>query len=262
MRPVVYYNNLLLSGTLTGSNSTSANPVRLVDDGSINVAYALTSATTLQSGHVRVALTSAQAPAALSLPKCEIPSGYTLKLQSMTDPVTEAGLVTVVSATFTTMTRFFLVPITGAAVSLHWRVMLSGVSGLVPAQTHEVQLAQVAAIIGSVQLGVDRGHVLQKTRIPVPGGQPFVRRDGPKLDRTGYVLIAASGAYAAAVSGLADQAVLQAFIEAVEGGDAFTLTDDLNRSYWAELLDGEVMERDDAGVSAWRLTFQEIQVDG
>lgn len=259
MNPIAYYGNLLLSGTLSGSAAATTNPVRLVSDGSINVTYALTSATVTQSGSVLVSLTVSGAPVALSIPRCEIPSGYTLKLQSMSNPVTEAGLVTVVSAFFNAETFSFLSGFAAPTAALYWRVLLSGVSGLSVAEAAEVQLALVSANLGAPQVGVERTHKRQFARVEIPGGQPFVRRDGPMLERSRYVLVGVSGG--SGIEGAADQATLEAFVEAVNGGDAFTLVDDLARSYWAELLDVDVVVGDTAGVHGWSLTFQEIQVD-
>lgn len=261
MDPIIYYDNLLLSGTLTGTRASQTNPVRLVDDGSINVPYTITSAQTTQSGSVYVTLTSAQLPAALSIPKCVIPSGYTLKLQSMSNAVNETGLVTVLSATFTSETRSYLAELpSGTVAATIWRVMLSGVSGLVSARVHEVQLAPTRAVLGVPQVGIARRKIRQYARTPVPGGQPFVRRDGPILDASTYVLVAISGA-PSDTPGLSDQGTIEAFIQAVDGGDAFTITDDLARTYWAELVDMEPDFNDEAGAFTWKLNIQEIEID-
>jgi len=264
MRPIVYYGNLLLSGTLSGTNNSTTNPVRQVADGSINLGYILASdqSPTLQSGSVYVILVSSQAPLGISIPKGLLQSGHTLKLQSMSDPVSEAGLVTALTTTFTAQTEFYLAQISGLAAAAVWRVLISGVSGLVPARTHEIQLFTHQFEFGEVQVGIDRGHVRQFSRIAIPGGQPFVRREGPKLERSPYRLFSVVSAQLGFTEeNLTNGDGLVDFIDAIDGGDAFTLTDDLARSYWAELLDAEPSQSDVAGVSEWTLTFQEIKVE-
>jgi hypothetical protein len=265
MRPVIYYGNLLLSGTLSGTNASPTNPVRQTADGSINLPYIHTAnvSPTLQSGSVYVTLTSAQAPVGLSLPRALLSSGHTLKLQSMSNAQTEAGLTTALTVTFSGTTRSYLAETSGLTPALVWRVLISGVSGIVPAQANEIQLIGTRFQLGAPQVGVARGHVRQYVRTGVPGGQPFVRRDGPKLERSQYVLASVVSGELDSVNDdiLTDGDGLVAFIDATDGGGAFTLTDDLSRSYWAELLDVEVAENDVAGVSSWSLTFQEIAVD-
>lgn len=255
MKPIVFYGNLLLSGVLIGSRNSTSNPVRKVADGSINLPYTHTADTGpgLHSGSISVTLTSAQVPSTLVLPQCSIASGFTLLLQSM-DDVFGTNTVNVISADFNSTTKFYKQDLpSGAAANLVWRVMLSGASGLVPAKVNEIQLATTKEQFArSHQVGVERGRVRQFTRTPIPGGQPFVKRDGPRLRRTGISLILVSGTEVNAV---------RDFVDAVEGGDAFTFTDDLGSSYWAELLGAEVIEDDQAGVSSWRLQFQEIKVD-
>jgi len=257
----------MLSGTLSGTNASTTNPVRQVADGSINLGYVVTpTGQSLTSGSVYVTLASAQTLSGLSIPKGLIPSGYTLKLQSMSNAVTEAGLTTHYTLVVSAETEFVLTTVSGASPALVWRVMLSGVSGLAPARTHEIQLFTSQFQFGDVQVGIDRGHVRQFSRIGIPGGQPFVRREGPKLERSPYSFVSITSAQLAAGGpGLSEFVTdgdgLVAFIDAIDGGDAFTLTDDLGRSYWAELLDPEPAQRDVGEVSSWLLTFQEIKVE-
>jgi hypothetical protein len=94
--------------------------------------------------------------------------------------------------------------------------------------------------------------VRQFTRIPVPGGQPFVKRNGPGLRRTLCTFTLVSGV---------EVTEAEAFVDAVEGGQAFTLVDDRSETYWAELMEGDVPFRDNAGIFAVSLTFQEISAE-
>lgn len=252
--PTVYYGNLMLSGTLSGSNNTTTNPARRVADGSINLSYTATRdvSASLHSGQVQVVLTSAQVPDALSIPLMSVPSGFTLELQSA--PSEFASGTTVLSTTFTDAetTRYKSDLPSGTSAALVWRVVLSGVSGLVAAKVNEVQLATKQAYPRNVEVGVQRQHVRQFTRIPVPGGQPFVKRDGPKLRRFTYKFYTIDSAE---VGNFRD------LVHALEGGDAFTFSDDLGDWYWAEMPDPVVPEDDQAGVASWSVVVQEVRVD-
>lgn len=255
MKPIVFYDNLMLSGSVSGTEQSTDNVVREVADGSINLGYTVASdvSPTLQSGSVTLVLVSAQLPVTFILPKCELQSGHTLKLQSMTD-VGGTDTVDLITQTFSGETRFFKQDLPATSGQFVWRVLISGASGLEPPLVHEIQLATTKyQVARPAQVLVDRTRVRQFTRIPVPGGQPFVKRDGPRLRRYGYTFILVSGA--------AEIAPARDFIDAVEGGEAFTLQDDLGDCYWAELLGNDISEADSAGVSTLRLTFQEIKVD-
>ncbi len=254
--PIVYYDNLLLSGTLSGSEQSTDNPVRQVADGSINLGYTHTSdvSPTAHSGSVYLTLTSPQEPATFILPRCELHSGMTLKLQSM-DDVAETNLATVLTQEVSGELAFYKADLPGGGTPRAvWRILISGASGLVPAKVHEAQLAVTKTQFArSPQVEVARTRVRQFTRLAVPGGQPFVKRDGPRLRRTAYNFILISGVEADA---------LRDFVDAVEGGEAFTFEDDQSACYWAELLGNDIPENDSAGVSSWaQLTFQEIKVD-
>ena len=243
----------MVSGVLSGSLQSTDNPVRKVADGSVNLGYTVSEDidATTHSGSITLTLTVADQPVAFALPRCDLASGTTLLLQSM-DDLAETNLATIVSATTTSGVEFFKEEITPGTDRAVWRLIISGASGLEPAKIHEAQLALTRMQFGRAhQMGVDRTRVRQYTRIPVPGGQPFVKRDGPRLRKTGYSFTLISGA---------ENQPVRDFVDAVEGGEAFTIQDDLGACYWAELLGAEVPERDDAGVSSWGLVFQEIRV--
>lgn len=254
-RPIVYYGNHMTSGTLSGSTESTDNPVREVADGSINLGYAVTTdvSPTAHSGQVDLVLNAAVRPAAFILPRCSLVSGLTLLLQSM-DDVGGTNLATVVSADISTLTTFYKAEISsGETPRAVWRLLISGVSGLVPAKVHESQLAVTRTQFArSPEVSVSRIRVRQFTRIPVPGGQPFVKKDGPRLRRYTYNFVLVSGA--------TENNPMRDFVDAVEGGEAFTTQDDLGDCYWAELLGNEINEGDSAGVSRWATAIQEIRV--
>ena len=59
--PVVFFDNLLLSGTLTGSNESTTNEVRKVADGSINLPYVVSEVSGgILSGQVTVVLATSR----------------------------------------------------------------------------------------------------------------------------------------------------------------------------------------------------------
>lgn len=254
MRPVIYYGNLLLSGTLSGTAEDTSNVARKVRDGSINLPYTVTAdVLTIQSGSITLELTSPAAPDAFVLPKCALLSGHTVLLQSM-DDLAETNLATLVTLNLTSATEFILEELTTPTPRAVWRLLISGAQSLdAQARVHEWQLAlEKLTLPRSPQVGVGRERVRQFTRLPVPGGQPFVKRDGPRLRRTTYDLVVLSGTE---VDSMRD------FADAVDGGQAFTLTDDLGSSYWAELSAENFAEDDQAGASRVRLQFQEIRTE-
>lgn len=252
-RPIIYHSNLLLSGSISGTAATTDNPVRKLRDGSINLPYEVTADVAgIQSGSVTLELTAAQAPDAFILPKCDLLSGHTIVLESM-DDLAETNLATVVSADIVTPTVFLLSGTSGTTARAVWRMTITGAIGLAEqAKVHEWTLPTRYDFPNSPQIGVGRARVRQFTRLAIPGGQPFVRRDGLRLRRTAYQFVLVSGSE---VDGL------RAVVDVLEGGDAFTHTDDLAQSYWGELLEQVVDEGDEAGVSSVQLTVQEIRVE-
>lgn len=253
-KPIFYYGSLLLSGTISGTAATTDNPIRKLRDGSINLPYEVTAdVASIQSGSVTIQMTTARTTDAFILPKCGLLSGHWLHLESM-DDLAETNLASVIpSFEITEPTDFLLSGIAGATARKVWRLTITGDQALdAQALVHELQLPIKYQLPDSPQVGVDRTRVRQFTRIPVPGGQPFVKRDGPLLRQTSYQFILASGSDIDGVRNLAT---------ALEGGDAFTHTDDLAASYWAELLGNAVAEADEAGVSSVALTVQEVNVE-
>lgn len=248
-RPIVYYDNLFSEGTLSGSNSTASNPVRQVADGSINLDYQVTSGVT-PSGEFQVTLGAARAPEALVLARGEVLSGMRFILES--EDADGSNNATVLDFTLQADTDRFASGISGATARRVWRLTISGLSGQAQAQAHEIMLAEQLTLSRSPLLGVDRTRVRQFTRIPVPGGQPFVKRDGPRLRRTAYQFILSSGSQVTDV---------EDFVDAVEGGQAFFLSDDLGQQYFAELLGSDVQFDDQAGEYGVSLAFLEVRAD-
>lgn len=249
-RPVIYYDNLFSIGTLSGEHSTTDNPVRQVGDGSINLDYQVTSGTT-PTGFFQVTLPTAQAPDALVFARAELVSGHRIILES--EDVGGGNNATILDFTLTSGVDRLVSGITGATARRVWRLTISGVqAGLSQAQVHEAMLATKLELPRSPIVGVERARMRQFTRVPVPGGQPFVKRDGPRLRRTGYTFALTSGTQVSDV---------ETFVDAVDGGQAFFLVDDLQQSYFAELLGTDVGFDDQAGEFGLQLTFLEVRAD-
>jgi hypothetical protein len=103
----------------------------------------------------------------------------------------------------------------------------------------------------SPEVGVNRVKVRQFSRIHIPGGQPFVKKDGPVLKRTGYQLVAISGAEVDSIN---------TWIDGVAGGESFYFKDDLASEYWAEVPEPPFPFQDEAGVDRLSVTVQEVAV--
>lgn len=248
MRPIAYHSNLFSSpGTLSGTHDASDNPAERVADGSVNLAYNA-STVAVTSGIVQVTLTTAARPDALVLARAGAISGARFILES--EDVGGGNNATELDFTPASNTVPVVQTISGGTARQVWRLTVSG--GAPPVQLHEAQLATQYQLPRSPDLLVRRTKVRQFTRIAVAGGQPFVKRNGPGLRRTLCTFVLISGAEVTAA---------EAFVDAVEGGQAFTLVDDRAETYWAELLEAAVPFDDTAGVFTVSLTFQEISAE-
>jgi hypothetical protein len=247
--PVVHYGNLLASGgTLSGTESTDDNQVDRVADGSINLLYQAVSGLT-DAGTVTNTLDAAFQADSLSICDATGLSGYIVTVES--EDV--GGGNNVVHLTTSAQSNQVLEVLTGVTTDRRvWRVTFSGAAATELAKVAEVQLGQRQAFPRSPSLGVTRTRMRQFNRTEIPGGQPFVLRMGPLLRQSVYTFVAVSGSE---VSGL------ETFVEAIDGGDMFTLEDDLGQSYCAELLGRAVDFADSAGIYTQSWTFREVKVD-
>lgn len=252
MRPKIFYGNLFALGVLSGSMNSYTNPVRRVADGSINLSYQLTSGLVsgLVGGAVAVTLPVAMAPDAFVLPKGSTASGHQYVLES--EDVGGGNNATVFDFTLSGATDRFVQEISGATPRRVWRLTVNGVSGLDHMSAREMQLASLLEMPRSPEVSVTRTRVRQFTRLPIAGGQPFVKRDGPRLRQTRFSFVVVSGAELLGV---------EAFVDDIEGGESFTITDDLAQTYWAELLGTEQPFDDEAGVYRVGLAVREIRAD-
>lgn len=249
MVPKFYYNDRFRLGTLSGSNATGLNPVERVSDGFMGMAYAATSGVT-PSGIVQVTLTEADVPHSLVIAKASMLSGYRLILES--EDVGGGNNAVRVDETVPVVTGITSVVYAisgGSAARRVWRLTMSGVSGQSPLQLYEGMLADLQDMPRSNSVGVTRTRVRQFTRTPVPGGQAFVVRDGPRLRRTRYSFVVVSGSE---VTGL------EQFVDGIDGGEAFFHIDDRGAQYMAELLTPDQVFDDSAGTFSVDMTVQEV----
>lgn len=248
MRPITYYGNLFSLGTLSGSNSTSSNSVARIADGSISLDYQLTSGLT-PSGDIQVTLSTAQTASALTVPSGLAVSGHRFILES--EDVGGGNNATILDFTLSSTSGTFVREFSGATARKVWRLTVSGTLSGSQFTTREVTLSDKLQFPRSPAVGVPRSSVRQFSRINIPGGQPFVKRDGPKLKRTAYTFVVLSGA---------ERDSIDTWIEGIEGGEAFYFIDDEAGEYWAEVPDPPIPFQDEAGVHNLIMTFQEIAV--
>lgn len=252
-RPIFYYGNLLLSGTLSGTADSATNPVRRVRDGSIGFEHtpAQASSTLTVTGDIYVTLTASGTPAAWSFPRCLLTSGTAVQLHRM-DDVAETGIALVDSFTVSAETTSVHRELTTSG-ALVWRVRVISPSGAEAGQDlHEVQLSSTKyQLPRSPSVGVTRTTIRQFDRVPLPGGEPFRARRGPPLRRVDYDFVILSGA---------ELTNLHALVSGTDRSQAFVFTDDLGSTYWAELMGLTHLDADAAGVNTVALSVQEVRV--
>lgn len=250
-RPIFYHNDRFRLGVLSGSASGEDNLPGRIADGDISLAYNFVSGAS-PSGEVTVTLSGAAfLPSALVLAKVTNVSGYTLTLES--EDVGGGNNATAVSAQLGDIVSGVFVPSGAGAVAREvWRLTLTGAGGLPTAKVFEAMLADSFEFVRSVEVGVPRTRVRQRSRIDVPGGQPFTQRQGPTLKRTAYTYVTISSGEIADV---------ESFIDSIDGGESFFHTDDRGESYWAELLNKDQGFDDQAGVFTVAMNVGEIRTD-
>lgn len=252
-KPVIHYGNLFADGSLTSSEDATTNPVRRIADGSINLDYfvgALSGGANMEV--IQVTLPTAASGVSLTINQTSIPAGTLFVVESF--DIGGGNLVEHLRETRGPRTDLVLNLSGVVADRKEWRLTISGGgtgSGVAGWRAGEIQLATGRLTMERPQVGVDRVRVRQFGRFEVPHGQPFVRRRGPRLRRLRYAFQLVSGIQVTDA---------EAFVDAVEGGQAFTLVDDqASTPIWAELMGADVGFDDQAGVQAASFTLQEIR---
>lgn len=251
-RPIVYYGNFLLSGTLSGTNTQTTSgtgQVRRVADYDLSLPYKVVSGNPegIVEGHVDVTLPStAVQPDAFIMVSGTSLSGFQAVVASEDGGGSNRNVydTRTLSGTSPYVVEF------AASGNTHFRYELSGTtSGLGNPTLHELVFATKYQLPRSPSVGVDRTRVRRFDRLDIPGGAPFTFRQGGSLRRRAYTFILTSG----------QEDGLESFVQAVDGGEPFWLVDDDGDSYWAELLGSDLALADDAGVFTVSLVFQEVR---
>jgi hypothetical protein len=256
-RPIVYYGNFYIaSGTLSGTNTDTASvksAVRRVADADLSLAYQLVSGdpgaiTGVVSGQVAL-YSDGVVPTGFVMVHGELLSGFVATLWSedtgAVNPQTHDSRTLTSDAPY----HFAISGVSGGTEQ--WRYSLSGTtSGLGIPHLHELLLGTRYQFPRSPQVNVQRSIVRRFTRHEIPGGQPFVFKQGTNLRETLYTFQVISGT---------EVDNLRAFVSGVEGGEPFFLVDDLEEAYWAELVQGNVTFSDDFGLWEAQLGFREVK---
>ncbi len=250
MRPKFYHNDRFRLGTLSGSTNSPTNPMARACDGDVGLYYVLTSGSP-PFGRLEVELPTTEIPYALVISKAAQLSGCQILLESTT--LARATWATRVNELASGAVSEVFVVSGDSGLARHvWRLTVSGVTVSGQLQLYEAMLADLQEMPRSNEVGVERTRVRQYTRIPIPGGAPFVKRDGPRLRRTGYSFTVLDGAEVQA---------LEAFVDSVDGGEFFFHVDDRGEQYVAELANPGQVFTDTAGVYSISMVVQEVETD-
>lgn len=252
MTPVIYWGNLFRRGTLSGTNTDEAFPVRRVGDDDLTLRYPIVSGTVsgLVSGEVSTTLASGVTPDAFVMARGQSLSGIVFEVISQ-----DVGGANAAShGTFTASGDDpFVLELSGVSTARRqWRVTLSGtVSGATVPDLFEIILADKLTFPRDPQIGVSRTTAHQVSRIPIPGGAPFKLRLGTRLRQTSYSMVVEDPL----VSGVKN------FLNENDGGQNFWHVDDKGGSYFAEMLGPDFVFDDQAGVNFFALTVRELRAE-
>lgn len=253
-RPIIYFNNrFAYATTLSGTNDDTMTPVRRVADFDTTLRYPVASGTsTAASGleaNIVAVLPTTEAPSHLVFVSGEALSGVTVQLFAEQDG--GGGSAQRVSGLLVGNEQVFALSGTTTARE-QWRIHFT-VSGSVSMPVvFEVMLADAFTLPRPTQ-NIGRAVDVQASRIPVPGGQDFVFKQGGPLRRRTYAFIETE---ANALSGVED------FVTRNAGSEPFYHVDDKGVAYWAEARGLNFTRSDNAGVSTWSLTVREIRANG
>lgn len=263
-QPIVYHGNLLASGSfgVKGQSNNAAfdpidsdNPVARVIDGSVLLPHTpsgeLYAGGALRSVTYQSVVTSNYSPDVLAYFGTHGADAWSFAVLQSSDFSA--------SATTTRLSVATPGPLSGLAIyslndshhnsRFNWMVNWVGLAAWGVSVPNEMWLAKAWTMPRSPEVGVERTRSRQFARLPIPNGQPFVKRYGPALRVTSYESILLSGSEIDAFN---------AMLTDIEGGEIFPFTDDLGDSYLAELVGPAVVEPDEAGVYAVSLTFREV----
>lgn len=271
--PIVYHGNLLQSGTIFQMGQAAQNETPfLVDpdnpytrqyDGSSLLSYSASGVvyiTIIRYSTVIVSLpTSGHDPDAVFLLSRGWESGLgystTFAVASSSDGDAPGyGLVTK-SWTGEDVPSLYVADVSDAARHpelKNYYFSITALSSWQIPEIYEVGFTKKWTMPRAPLVGVQRGLARQTTRLEIPNGSPFTKRDGPIVRETTYNAVLISGSEVEA---------FHWFISDTDGGQIFPFTDDLGATYLAELVNQDVVESDTAGVYSASLTFREVKIE-
>ena len=250
--PLIYYNNRFSTAAeLSGTESSSSNPVRRVGDGDRTLKYYLFgSPGTPVSGTVHATLPIATLPTHFVQARATTVSGYTVKVfSSDVGGGNEAQhLETVLSGSDS-----FVESLSGVSIPrrVWWVEYGTDDSGLGACNLYELMLADQLEL-PRAQVGVARTLQQNFQQMQIPGAASFKLRLGDDYRVVAYSYSLVSGT---------ELDSMETFLQVNDGGEPFWLIDDHGAGYWAELQASSHNFDDQAGVSMFSLAINEIPLE-
>lgn len=250
--PIIYYGNLYTEGTLSGSSSDDANPVRRVGDSDRTLKYTLLDSVgpDVTSGRVDVTLGSAATRDYLVMARGAALSGWTLNVQS--EDIGGGNNASHGSQAMVDDSSFVLA-LSGTSTSRRvWRTELVSVSGITSSpDLYEIMLAKRFVFPQPPVVGVGRYRIQNYQRLDIPGGAPFKLRLGEDYQQLDYQLTIPQ----------TEASGLDSFLQENDGGEPFWFTSDKSESFWAEMVEPQISFDDQAGVYTVVLKIREIPLE-
>jgi len=253
--PTFYYSNAFAAGTLSGTSSDEANPVRRVSDSDRTLRYTLLDSVgpDVTTGMVDVTLaTASKAYTHFVMVSGYALSGWTLDVESED---TDGGNNANHQSYAMSGDEPFVLALSGLTTARRvWRARMTSTSGITDSPyIYEMMLAKQYTFPSGFKpvIGVQRTTIHNYQRLNVPGAAPFKFRLGADYERVSYSLVMP----VTEVSGFIS------FIQENDGGEPFWHVDDKSRGYWAELRDMQVNFDDQAGIYSFSITVQEIPLE-
>jgi hypothetical protein len=256
MRPIIYYGNVFAFGVLSGTNTEVNEPtgaVRRVSDADLSNPYQIvdgdpSTVEGIVSGEVAV-FTDGSLPTGFAMVIGSQLSGFQARLLSEDIGGGAAQVHDSRTLSGNDAYHFAVTPLSSG--NQVWRYELSGTtSGIGIPQLNEIMLGVRYQLPRSPEVGVGRTKQRRFDRLAIPGGQPFLFRQGSALRQRAFRFYLISGT---------ETEELDDFLDGVDGGDPFFLVDDHGEGYWAELVGNDQASDDQAGVHLVALTFCEIR---
>lgn len=251
--PRIYYNNRLSAAeVLSGTESSASNPVRRVGDGDRTLKYYLFgSPGSPGSGIVHATMSTATLPTHFVQARATAVSGFTVKVFSSDVGGSNQAqhLETVLSGDTS-----FVEALSGVSTARRcwWVEYGTNDSGLGACNLYELMLADQLTFPRGPEVGVARTLQQNFQQMQVPGAASFKLRLGEDYRAVAYSYNLVSGS---------ELTGMETFLQTNDGGEPFWLIDDHGAGYWAELGGNSHNFDDQAGISMFSLTINEIPLE-